>query len=124
MPPWFASKGRTYTRVHRAEGRYYTLAGDVVVERSLYRGERNGPVVDAISLRAGVVEEGWLPETATAMGHLLQQGTSREAEVTGQRLGRLAYSHSSFERVGRGDPRSCRRGGSICSIGGPPSTTS
>jgi hypothetical protein len=93
-------EGRRYTRVHRAEGRYYTLAGDVVVERSLYRAERNGRVVDAISLRAGVVEEGWLPETATAMGHLLQQGTSREAEVTGQRLGRLAYSHSSFERVG------------------------
>ena len=76
--------GRTYTRVHRTEGRYYTLAGDVVVERSLYRAERNGPVVDAISLRAGVVEGGWLPETATAMAHLLQQGTSREAEATGQ----------------------------------------
>jgi hypothetical protein len=99
--PLVRIEGRPYTRVHRAEGRYYTLAGDVVVERSLYRAERNGPVVDAISLRAGVVEEGWLPETATAMGHLLQQGTSREAEVTGQRLGRLAYSHSSFERVGQ-----------------------
>jgi hypothetical protein len=98
--PLVRIEGRTYTRVHRAEGRYYTLAGDVVVERSLYRAERNGPVVDAISLRAGVIEEGWLPETATAMGHLLQQGTSREAEVTGQRLGRLAYSHSSFARVG------------------------
>ena len=29
--------GRRHTRVHRAEGRYYTLAGDVVVERALYR---------------------------------------------------------------------------------------
>jgi hypothetical protein len=92
--------GRVHTRVHRAEGRYYTLAGDVVVERSLYRAQRNGPVVDAISLRAGVVDGGWLPETAAAMAHLLQQGTSREAEATGQRLGRVAYSHSSFERVG------------------------
>lgn len=98
--PLVRIEGRPYTRVHRAEGRYYTLAGDVVVERSLYRAERNGPVIDAISLRAGVVAEGWLPETAAAMGHLLQQGTSREAEVTGQRLGRLAYSHASFERVG------------------------
>lgn len=92
--------GRVHTRVHRTEGRYYTLAGDVVVERSLYRAQRNGPVVDAISLRAGVVDGGWLPETAAAMAHLLQQGTSREAEATGRRLGRVAYSHSSFERVG------------------------
>ena len=92
--------GRRHTRVHRAEGRYYTLAGDVAVERSLYRAERNGPVVDPISLRAGVVDGGWLPETGAAMAHLRQQGTSREAESTGQRLGRVAYSHSSFERVG------------------------
>jgi len=94
-------EGRRHTRVHRAEGRYYTLAGDVTVERSLYRAERNGPVVDPISLRAGVVDGGWLPETGAAMAHLLQQGTSREAETTGRRLGRVAYSHSSFERVGQ-----------------------
>jgi hypothetical protein len=92
--------GRLHTRVHRAEGRYYSLAGDVVVARSLYRAERNGPVVDPIRLRAGVLDGGWLPETGAAMAHLLQQGTSREAEATGQRLGRVAYSHSSFERVG------------------------
>jgi len=93
--------GRVHTRVHRTEGRYYTLAGDVVVERALYRAKRNGPVVDAITLRTGALAGGWLPETATAMAHLLQQGTSREAEATGQRLGRVAYSHSSFERVGQ-----------------------
>jgi hypothetical protein len=92
--------GRVYTRVHRAEGRYYTLAGDVVVERSLYRAERNGPVVDPISLRTGALEGGWLPETATAIAHVLQQGPSREAEHTAHRLGRLPYSRCSFERVG------------------------
>jgi len=92
--------GRIHTRVHRADGRYYTMAGDVVVPRSLYRAERNGPVVDAISLRAGAVDGGWLPETATAMAHLLQQGTPREAEDTAHRVGRLPYSRSSFDRVG------------------------
>jgi hypothetical protein len=91
--------GRVHTRVHRAEGRYYTLAGDVVVARALYRAERNGPVVDAISLRTGAVD-GWLPETATAMAHLLQQGTPREAEDTARRVGRLPYSRSSFDRIG------------------------
>jgi hypothetical protein len=93
--------GRVHTRVHRAEGRYYTLAGDVVVARALYRAERNGPVVDEISLRTGALEGGWLPATATAMAHLLQQGTPREAEATAQQVGRVPYSRSSFDRVGQ-----------------------
>lgn len=98
--PTVVIDGRVHTRVHRAEGRYYTLAGDVIVPRSLYRAERNGAVVDAISLRTGAVDGGWLPETAAAMAHLLQQGTPREAEETAQRVGRLPYSRSSFDRIG------------------------
>jgi hypothetical protein len=89
-----------HRRVCRSEGRYYTMAGDVVVPRSLYRATRNGPVVDPIGLRVGALDGGWLPETAAAMAHLLQQGTSREAEDTARRLARLPYSRSSFERVG------------------------
>jgi hypothetical protein len=98
--PTVVIDGCVHTRVHRVDGRYYTLAGDVVVTRSLYRAERNGKVVDPINLRTGAVDGGWLPETAAAMAHLLQQGPSREAEATAQRLGRLPYSRCSFERVG------------------------
>jgi len=60
----------------------------------------NGPTVDAIGLRAGVVEDGWLPEAAQAMAHLMACGTSHEAQSTAQALGRLPYSRSSFERRG------------------------
>ncbi len=97
--------GIRYTRVGRCEAPYHTLAGSVSIERSLYRqsgrrgGQPGGRVVDPVSLRAGVVEKGWLPRTAQVMAHEVQQGTSRDAVATAGEYGRLPYSRSSFERV-------------------------
>jgi hypothetical protein len=97
--------GVRYTRVERCEAPYHTMVGSVSVERSLYRqsGERGGTpegrVVDAVSLRAGVVGDGWLPGTARAMSHAVQQGTSREAQATAREVQRLPYARMSFERV-------------------------
>ena len=93
--------GNLYRRVGRYPQTYKTLAGPVTVERSLYRqlGCRNGKTVDAVTLRTGALPDGWLPQTARAMSLLMAQGTSREAEIAGRELGRLVYSHSSFERV-------------------------
>lgn len=93
--------GAPHSRVGRYEATYYTMAGPVVVERSLFRkdGERNSKVVDAISLRVGTVADGWLPQTARAMAHHVQRGTAREAEASAKEVGRLVYSKSSFDRV-------------------------
>jgi hypothetical protein len=93
--------GALHTRVGRCEGAYHTMAGSVSVERSLYRrdGERNSKVVDTISLRVGVVADGWLPQTARAMAHHVQAGTARDAEASAGETGRLVYSRCSFERV-------------------------
>jgi hypothetical protein len=95
--------GKVYSRVGRYEADYYTMAGPVRVTRTLYRelGQRNAKTVNAVSLRCGAVSEGWLPGTAQAMAHQLQQGTAREAEATARLLGRLPYSRSSFESVGQ-----------------------
>lgn len=96
-------EGQEYRRVGRYEADYYTLAGPVRVTRTLYRaqGQGNAKTVNAVSLRSGAVANGWLPATAQAMAHQLQQGTVREAEVTAQQLGRLPYSRSSFESIGQ-----------------------
>lgn len=101
--PRVVIEGQGYRRVGRYEAEYYTLAGPVRVTRTLYReqGQRTAKTVNAVSLRSGAVAEGWLPATAQAMAHQLQQGTAREAELTAQRLGRLPYSRSSFESIGQ-----------------------
>lgn len=97
--------GLRYNRVGRCEAPYHTMAGSVSIERSLYRqagqrgGEPGGKVVDSVSLRAGVVGDGWLPHSARVMAHEVQQKTSREAEATATEYGRLPYARSSFERV-------------------------
>ena len=93
--------GKRYARVGYGNGTYYTLAGPVEIPRALYRelGVGNAPTVDAISLRAGVIGDGWLPQTARAMAHELQKAPSREGEQTGKETGRLPYSRASFERV-------------------------
>jgi hypothetical protein len=93
--------GKQHTRVGRFEARYYTDAGAVTVERSLYRevGVRNGKTVDAVSLRAGVVGDGWLPRTAKVMAFLVGQTTTRDAARTAKELGRAEYSRSAFEDV-------------------------
>jgi hypothetical protein len=101
--PRVVIEGQVYGRVGRYEAEYYTLAGPVRVTRTLYReqGQRNAKTVNAVSLRCGAVGDGWLPRTAQAMAHQLQQGTSREAETTARMLGRLPYARSSFESVGQ-----------------------
>ena len=93
--------GQAYRQVLRSPGTYYTMAGPVCVQRTLYRkvGERSGPTVDTVSLRAGVVGDGWLPRTAAAMAWECQRAPSREAEAASQQWQRLPYSRSAFESV-------------------------
>lgn len=97
--------GIRYNRVGRCEAPYHTMAGSVSIERSLYReagtrgGQPEAKVVDPVSLRAGVVGDGWLPQAARVMSHEVQKGTSREAEASAQEYGLLPYSRSSFETV-------------------------
>jgi hypothetical protein len=91
--------GQRYRRVVESRGTYFARAGAVSLDRPLYRAKRNGPTVDPVALRAGAIRGGWLPATADAMAHLVQLGTSREAEEAARRMGRARYSRSAYEDV-------------------------
>lgn len=90
-----------HARVLRSETSFMGLAGPANVKRSLYRpvGDRNARSIDLVALRTGAVEGVWLPATAREMAFEVQHRTSREAETSGRRMGRLPYSHRSFEHV-------------------------
>jgi hypothetical protein len=100
--PKILINGVLHARVLRDRATFMSQPGEVQVTRSLYRraGDRNGPTVDVVALRAGVVDGVWLPGAARDMAYLLAQGTSREAQATAREMGRLPYSRSSFDRVG------------------------
>lgn len=99
--PWVQIRGKLYYSVDRSVGVYFTMAGEVRVERTLFRESRvhNGKTVDPIALRTGCIGAGWLPRTAQAMAHLMQQAPAVEALKSATQMGRLPYSASSFERV-------------------------
>lgn len=99
--PQIRVDGRVDRRVLRQTGRYYTMAGDVAVDRTPYweQGQCRGAVVGAVSLRAGVVGSGWLPWTAQAMAFTCQSAPAREAAQTSRRWLRLPYSRCAFEDV-------------------------
>jgi len=93
--------GKEHGRVGRHTMTYNGFPGSVVVERTLYRplGVRNGPTVDPIAVRAGLVDGAWLPSAARSMAQRIAICTSREAEAMAKLDKRLPYSRTSFEEV-------------------------
>jgi len=99
--PRIQVRGELYSRFGREPGTYFTMAGEVVIERAVYRqvGVRNGPILDPIKLRTGAYGRGWLPLTAQCMANDVQRGPSREAADAARQGSRFPYSRASFERV-------------------------
>lgn len=80
-------------------GRYEMLDGIARVRRYLYReeGVRNGPTVDPIALRAGVID-GMTPCAVEAVGQLVQALPTREAHEVAGSMRVLGMSRASLQR--------------------------
>jgi len=83
-------------------GLYEALDGSFRVERHLYRqlGVHNGPTIDPIAVRCGMVEARFTPAAAAGLAHLAQTAPSRESSSLAHSLHVLPYSRSTFDRAG------------------------
>ena len=95
----FCCNDKTYRRVSRSPKRYMTVAGDITVERSLYRHSRNGETTCPLELNAGIVEQFWTPQAAKQAIHLVSLITPAEAETVFNEFGHMQPSKSSLDRL-------------------------
>jgi hypothetical protein len=93
--------GITYRRVVRCEETYFTAAGPVRVERTLYkdRSDEAGRTISPMELRLGVIEGRWTPLAAQQAIWVVAQLTPQRAEELFARVGNMTPSKSSLDRL-------------------------
>jgi len=94
-------QGKAHRRVLRAAQTYMTKAGPVVVERWLYRdrADDDAKSVSPMERRLGIVGEFWTPKAAKTALWVVAQMTPQKAEELFGRVGGMAPSKSSLDRL-------------------------
>jgi hypothetical protein len=93
--------GKAHRRVLRAAQTYVTKAGPVVVERWLYRDRTDDEAtsVSPMERRLGIVGGFWTPKAAKTALWVVAQMTPQKAEELFARVGGMAPSKSSLDRL-------------------------
>lgn len=93
--------GVTFRRAVRCEETYFTAAGPVRVERTLYkdRTDEGGRAVSSMDLRLGIVEGRWTPVAAQQATWVVAQMTPQLAEDLFRRIGNMTPSKSTLDRL-------------------------
>lgn len=94
-------EGVTYRRVVRCFETYFTAAGPVRIERTLYkdRTDETGRSLSPMDLRLGIVEGRWTPTAAQQAAWVVSQMTPESAEELFKRVGNMTPSKSSLDRL-------------------------
>src|SRR5664279_963604 len=94
-------EGTAYRRVLRAEETYMTAAGPVRVERALYkdRTDEAERALVPMELNTGIVSGFWTPMAARQAAWVVSQMTPQTAEELFARVGNMAPSKSSLDRL-------------------------
>ena len=97
--PVFQSNELTFQKASRNKKRYMTLAGEIELERTLYRTKRNGPTISPLELNTGIIEGFWTPQSAKQAIHLVSLLTPVECENVFAEFGLMSPSKSSIDRL-------------------------
>ena len=93
--------GTVHRRTLRQSQTYMTAAGQVVVERWLYRdrADKKARCVSPMDLRVGIVGDFWTPRAAQQALWVVVQMTPKKGEELLERMGNMAPSQSSLQRL-------------------------
>jgi hypothetical protein len=93
--------GKVHRRVLRQSHTYMTSAGEVVVERTLYkdRADDEGRAVSPMELTLGVVGDFWTPRAAQQALWVVTQMTPKKSAELFERVGNMDPSQSSLGRL-------------------------
>lgn len=98
--PVIEIEGVAHRQVLRCEETYFGSAGPIRVERSLYSTRQPGErAVCPLELRAGLVDERWTPLAAQQAAFAVAHLTPQEAEALFAKLGNMAPSKSTLDRL-------------------------
>ena len=93
--------GRRYSQVHRGPKSYLSAAGEVRVERSLYRAKSGEKAICPLEMQAGIVDGYWTPLAARQGVWVTAQLPPGEGEALFRELGNMTPSKSSLDRLSR-----------------------
>jgi len=97
--PSFYSGDKIFKKASRNQKKYMTLAGEVSLDRTLYRTVRNGPTYCPMELNTGLIEGFWTPQAAKQAIHLVSLNTPAESERIFKEFGLMSPSKSSLDRL-------------------------
>jgi hypothetical protein len=94
-------EGKVHRRVLRQSQTYETTAGEVVVERTLYkdRTDADGRCVSPMELTLGIIGDFWTPRAAQQALWVVTQMTPKKGEELFERVGNMTPSKSSLDRL-------------------------
>ena len=93
--------GRRYTQVFRGPKNYLSAAGEVRIQRSLYRAKPGEKAICPLERQAGIVADYWTPLAARQGVWVTAQLPPAEGEALFRELGNMRPSKSSLDRLSR-----------------------